>query len=398
MSRLLSLWAVFAVLVASGVAVGGEAGEAARLCEFDRLTAVLTVEGGQLAAMNRTVATLGQKLRAWDVANAKTLADITAQLTAARKKRDMTAMIDLLARQTSLKAARQTLINAARADLLKQLTVSQRTEWESFLLFDEMHARFKPLTLSEQQVSDIRTRCRAAGATIAGLLIKGRSREAGKARQTLQAAIVADVLTDAQRQAHTGKSPRRAGAKAGETEAQRRKRVALAVAGWTGKRQAADQDKGAKDTAAGMNARIASGAGGVLGKGGGRDKGADASEPKWRVELRRLINEARAKEGLAALPANNALNAAAQTFAGYMRQTGKFSHDADGRSPTARAKAAGYAGGVGENIAMSGAGPQRVFDMWMNSPGHRANILGKNYRCLGLGKEGSYWVACFGMK
>ncbi len=52
---------------------------------------------------------------------------------------------------------------------------------------------------------------------------------------------------------------------------------------------------------------------------------------------------------------------------------------------------------AGENIAMGYATPQAVMDGWMNSPGHRVNILNANYPQIGVGyvADGSYWTQEF---
>jgi uncharacterized protein YkwD len=55
---------------------------------------------------------------------------------------------------------------------------------------------------------------------------------------------------------------------------------------------------------------------------------------------------------------------------------------------------------VGENIAMGQETPSEVFDDWMNSYGHRANITSKNFNHVGFGitksSDGTaYWCAVF---
>lgn len=54
----------------------------------------------------------------------------------------------------------------------------------------------------------------------------------------------------------------------------------------------------------------------------------------------------------------------------------------------------------GENIAMGYADADKVMNGWMNSEGHRNNILGANYKSIGIGcvtvNGGVYWVQCFG--
>ena len=55
---------------------------------------------------------------------------------------------------------------------------------------------------------------------------------------------------------------------------------------------------------------------------------------------------------------------------------------------------------MGENIAAGAPTPESVMDMWMNSDGHRANILSSGFTSLGVGcvyaDGGYYWVQCFG--
>lgn len=79
--------------------------------------------------------------------------------------------------------------------------------------------------------------------------------------------------------------------------------------------------------------------------------------------------------------------------------------DSLGRDPGARARAYGYTGGVGENIAagVSLGEAQAVFDAWSSSAGHNANMLGATYQVIGLGRVsvpgspyGLYWTANFG--
>lgn len=386
----------FAVVLAPGPVVG--AGEAAKLCEFDRLAKALKISGKQRRAMETVLAGLDRKLKSWDADNAGRGRAIEAELAQARKKRDVARMCSALVRRNALQGERLKLVTACKAALLALLTKPQRADWETHLLLTEMHVRFKGLRLSKEQLTDIRSRCAKAGRLIADLRTRGKPaktpREAAKATHALERKIVQETLTDAQRKilARAANGPRPP--KAGETEAQRRERIRLAAAGWTSKRLASDQAKGAKDTEAGMNSRLARapqrrGAGGTDNANQGTD---------WQLEMLRLMNEARRENGLKAMSLDGNLNAAAQGFAVYMSDSGKFSHSADGRSPSQRARAAGYAGGAAENIAMGPAHARPVFDMWMKSPGHRANILGKNHNTLGLGWQGKYWVANFGTK
>ena len=107
-----------------------------------------------------------------------------------------------------------------------------------------------------------------------------------------------------------------------------------------------------------------------------------------------LVNRERRRRGLRALRSDRRLALAARRHAGDMVRHSYFAHDSrNGARFTSRIARAGYLRGVaswraGENIAW-GAGsrstPRRVVRAWMNSPGHRANILNGGFRDLGVG-------------
>jgi|SRR5688572_21062702 len=95
-------------------------------------------------------------------------------------------------------------------------------------------------------------------------------------------------------------------------------------------------------------------------------------------------NALRAEKQLPALKLDPRLERAAETFAKYMASRDEYAHDADGRTPTQRARAAGYKDCmVAENIAyqMRTRGfetaelAQKFATGWENSPGHRRNML-----------------------
>jgi uncharacterized protein YkwD len=113
-----------------------------------------------------------------------------------------------------------------------------------------------------------------------------------------------------------------------------------------------------------------------------------------------LFNGARAAAGLSALKSSPNLNRAAAWKSADPSATGSggfpFSHtDSLGRAPNTRVQQCGYGGSAAENIAYGFGGAQGTFDAWMNSAGHRANILGP-YKVVGLGQVGSAWTADFG--
>ena len=122
-----------------------------------------------------------------------------------------------------------------------------------------------------------------------------------------------------------------------------------------------------------------------------------------------LTNEERAKAGLDPLKLNNKLANAADDHSDSMAQDDFFSHTgADGSSVADRVQSNGYQySTVGENIAAGQTTAEDVVQAWMDSPGHRANILNANYTEIGIGYEflendtGSvnynhYWTQVFG--
>lgn len=93
-----------------------------------------------------------------------------------------------------------------------------------------------------------------------------------------------------------------------------------------------------------------------------------------------LTNQARAVAGVDPLILDDSLNAAAQGHSEYMAQTGDFSHNTQSTgSPTDRAGEQ-----VGENIA-AGYDLLSMFQAWMGSDGHKANILNSTYGRIGIG-------------
>ena len=106
------------------------------------------------------------------------------------------------------------------------------------------------------------------------------------------------------------------------------------------------------------------------------------------------INSQRWDAGLGPLKLNRKLSKAARRHARDMDQRNYFSHDSlGGGSFVDRIRSAGYLNGarswtVGENLAWGTHGssaPRTITRMWMNSPGHRANILSPSFREIGIG-------------
>ncbi|GLY76645.1 CAP domain-containing protein [Actinoallomurus iriomotensis] len=116
-----------------------------------------------------------------------------------------------------------------------------------------------------------------------------------------------------------------------------------------------------------------------------------------------LTNQQRAKHGCSALRVNVDLRTAARAHSRDMRVRHYFEHNSpDGKTPWDRIKAAGYSQPGAENIAMGYATAQAVVTGWMNSPGHRANILNCSLKAVGIGVEygsgGPWWTQDFGFR
>lgn len=108
-------------------------------------------------------------------------------------------------------------------------------------------------------------------------------------------------------------------------------------------------------------------------------------------------NAERAASGCGPLVVDERLTAAAQLHSEDMLAQGYFDHTSlDGRSPWDRAKAQGYANPGAENIAKGQATAEDVVRAWMDSPGHRANILDCDLREIGVGHADRVWTQLFG--
>ena len=122
-----------------------------------------------------------------------------------------------------------------------------------------------------------------------------------------------------------------------------------------------------------------------------------------------LIDWARERRGLGALPALSLLDHTALEKAGEIVRCNNFDHSPCGQSPDADVRATGYAGAFGENLYIAGGrygAPRVALDGWLNSPGHRENLFRPEWRTQGiailkLDRFGAYrdmtlWVSHFG--
>ncbi|WP_307826447.1 sigma-70 family RNA polymerase sigma factor [Streptomyces pactum] len=121
-------------------------------------------------------------------------------------------------------------------------------------------------------------------------------------------------------------------------------------------------------------------------------------------EVVQLVNAERARNGCAPMSVNSRLTAAAQGHSDDMARRDFFDHtNPDGAGPGERITAAGYRWSTyGENIAAGQRTAADVMRSWMDSPGHRANILNCSFTEIGIGyREGAggpWWTQNFGAR
>ena len=125
----------------------------------------------------------------------------------------------------------------------------------------------------------------------------------------------------------------------------------------------------------------------------------DDSVLSYENEVIRLVNEIRKENGLKPLTAEWELSRVARYKSRDMKENGYFSHTSPVYgSPFEMIKNFGLSyRTAGENIAKGQRTPEAVVNAWMNSSGHRANILNSSYTKIGVGYEpsGNYWTQMF---
>ena len=129
------------------------------------------------------------------------------------------------------------------------------------------------------------------------------------------------------------------------------------------------------------------------------------SRPDLSDQTIQLVNAHRAGLGLRQLTVSPTLTASAVWKARHMAKYQYMAHD-DPAPPVARwagdrMVACGYTSSWGENIAYGYPTPQQVFNGWLGSPGHRANIENPNWAAIGSGAasgpgNGLSWAHAFG--
>ena len=135
--------------------------------------------------------------------------------------------------------------------------------------------------------------------------------------------------------------------------------------------------------------------------GTNQDNISSASE--FEIKVLELVNVERTKMGLSSLVWDSKLADVARSHSRDMAERNFFSHtNPDGKSPFDRLKSFGISySRAAENIAAGQGSPEDVVKSWMNSAGHRENILNASFSKLGVGYHKSdsgykhYWTQCF---
>jgi uncharacterized protein YkwD len=125
--------------------------------------------------------------------------------------------------------------------------------------------------------------------------------------------------------------------------------------------------------------------------------GADAQATLNREQVCELVNRVRNENGLPPIRLSARLSNVAQNHANDMFEQGYFSHtNQRGESSFDRIVKEGITyNAAGENIAKGQPTPQEVMKSWMNSPGHRSNILSNKFGKIGIGYRQAHWVQDF---
>jgi len=132
------------------------------------------------------------------------------------------------------------------------------------------------------------------------------------------------------------------------------------------------------------------------------DTGRLTGDAALEAEVIDLVNAERRRGRCPEVHLDERLRSAARGHSADMGRHNEMSHEgSDGSSPWDRAERAGYDAALSENVAVGYATAEDVMDGWMNSPGHRDNILNCEARATGVGLARSangtpYWTQMFG--
>ncbi|WP_236343268.1 CAP domain-containing protein [Paenibacillus plantiphilus] len=151
------------------------------------------------------------------------------------------------------------------------------------------------------------------------------------------------------------------------------------------------------DRAADRNTDTTGNTGSTTGNTDTKTGNNNGTASQFEQEVLQLVNQARSTAGLNALEMDSALSNVAMAKAKDMHNNNYFDHNSPTYgSPFDMMRQFGisyrYAG---ENIAKGQSSAQQVMNDWMNSEGHRANILNGNYTRIGIAHYSGEWVQQF---
>lgn len=147
--------------------------------------------------------------------------------------------------------------------------------------------------------------------------------------------------------------------------------------------QGADSDDGSPD--------------GGSGDGSGGSSGGGSQVSALAQQVVELANEERAEAGCDPLSADSRLTAASEAHTRDMAERDYMAHESpEGEGPAERAQEAGYDAWSGENVAAGYTSAADVVEGWMNSPGHRRNILDCGNTEVGVAETDTKWAQNFG--
>lgn len=144
------------------------------------------------------------------------------------------------------------------------------------------------------------------------------------------------------------------------------------------------------------------GSGGDSGADGGNGDGGDGGGDSQSVspladEVVSLVNDERSRNGCDPVDVDTRLTAAAQEHSEDMNSRDYMSHHSpEGEGPGERSERHGYHAWGAENVAKGQTSAEQVMNAWMNSDGHRRNILNCGLESIGVGESGHAWTQKFG--
>jgi len=123
-------------------------------------------------------------------------------------------------------------------------------------------------------------------------------------------------------------------------------------------------------------------------------KSGDVATNSNAQQVLKLVNDFRAENGLPPVKLDDRMNQAAQKHSDFMAETAQISHTGrNGSKAHERMTAEGVSWRTAaENVAAGQQTPEQVVQDWINSPGHRANLLNADATIMGLGENSNYWT------